>query len=70
MVGAGLGVTLIPQMAVAIETCSAAVSVSRLAAPRPARTIGMIWRKSNPLADHLIAMAGVVREAATGAPQA
>ena len=70
MVGAGLGVTLIPQMAVAIETCSAAVSVSRLAAPRPARTIGMIWRKSNPLADHLIAMAEVVREAATGAPQA
>lgn len=66
MVGAGLGVTLIPQMAVAIETCSAAVSVSRLAAPRPARTIGMIWRKTNPLADHLIAMAEVVREAATG----
>ena len=68
MVGTGLGVTLIPRMAVRIETCSAAVSVARLAEPRPTRTIGMIWRKSNPLANHLIAMAGLVREAALTAP--
>ncbi|MFN3847433.1 MAG: hydrogen peroxide-inducible genes activator, partial [Paracoccaceae bacterium] len=50
MVGAGIGVTLIPQMAVAIETRSAAVSVARLPAPRPSRTIGLVWRKTNPLA--------------------
>ncbi|WP_371346725.1 hydrogen peroxide-inducible genes activator [Ancylobacter sp. IITR112] len=60
MVGAGIGVTLIPQMAVAIEARSAAVSVARLAAPRPTRTIGMVWRKSNPLAASFEQMAFIV----------
>lgn len=64
MVGAGIGVTLIPEMAVAIETRSAAVSVARLAAPRPTRSIGMIWRRSNPLSDQLRHVAGLVQEAA------
>jgi LysR family hydrogen peroxide-inducible transcriptional activator len=49
MVGAGLGVTLIPEMAVDIETRSADVSVDGFDAPGPERTIGMIWRRSNPL---------------------
>ncbi len=64
MVGAGIGVTLIPQMAVAVETRSARVSVARLAAPRPSRSVGMIWRKSNPLADQLRQVADIVAEAA------
>lgn len=51
MVGAGIGVTLIPQMAVPVETRSASVSVARLAAPRPTRCIGLVWRKTNPLSD-------------------
>lgn len=49
MVGAGIGVTLIPQMAVAIETSTAPVSIARLPTPRPMRTIGLVWRKTNPL---------------------
>lgn len=61
MVGAGIGVTLIPEMAVPIETRSAAVSVARLAAPRPSRTIGMVWRKTNPLFDQLEEIADIVR---------
>lgn len=65
MVGAGIGVTLIPEMAVPIETRSAAVSVARLAHPRPSRTIGMVWRKTNPLADQLTHIAGIVQRAAT-----
>ena len=62
MVGAGIGVTLIPRMAVAVETRSAAVSIARFPAPRPSRTIGMIWRRSSPLADQLRRIADVVRE--------
>lgn len=62
MVGAGIGVTLIPEMAVAIETRSAAVAVARLPRPRPSRTIGMVWRKTNPLAGHLQDIADVVRQ--------
>lgn len=63
MVGAGIGVTLIPEMAVPIETRSAAVSVVRLPHPRPSRTIGMVWRKTNPLSDQLAHIAGIVRQA-------
>lgn len=69
MVGAGIGVTLIPQMAVAIETRSAAVSVSRLPLPRPSRTLGIVWRRANPLAPQLADVAEVLRAAGLG-PQA
>lgn len=61
MVGVGIGVTLIPEMAVATETGSANVSVARLPQPRPKRKIGMVWRKSSPLAVHLRDMAAALR---------
>lgn len=61
MVGVGIGVTLIPEMAVATETSSAPVSVARLPEPRPKRRIGLVWRKSSPLAPHLLEMAEVLR---------
>ncbi len=50
MVGSNIGVTLIPEMAVPTETRLANVSVERLPSPRPTRTVGMVWRKSSPLA--------------------
>ena len=56
------GVTLIPEMAVEVETRLASVSIARLAAPRPSRTIGMVWRKSNPLADRFTQIAQIVSE--------
>jgi LysR family hydrogen peroxide-inducible transcriptional activator len=64
MVGAGIGVTLIPQMAVAVETRSAPVAVARLPVPRPSRTIGIVWRKSTPLSAQLAEVAEIVRQAA------
>ena len=64
MVAAGIGVTLIPEMAVAVETRSAAVSLARLGPPPPARTVGMIWRRASPLAARLAEVATLVREAA------
>jgi LysR family hydrogen peroxide-inducible transcriptional activator len=66
MVGAGIGVTLIPEMAVAVETRSASVSVSRFQGPQPSRTVGMIWRKTSPLAKQLLRVAEVVRLSAEG----
>jgi len=60
MVSAGLGVTLIPEMAVAVETRSASVSVARFKNPQPSRTIGMIWRKTNPLTRQLLEISEVV----------
>ncbi|MGF1631339.1 MAG: hydrogen peroxide-inducible genes activator [Kiloniellaceae bacterium] len=64
MVGAGIGVTLIPEMAVAVETRSAAVSVCHFEGAPPSRTIGMIWRKTNPLAKQLQQIAEEVRRSA------
>jgi LysR family hydrogen peroxide-inducible transcriptional activator len=60
MVAAGIGVTLIPEMAVAVETRSASVSVARFKKPQPSRTIGMIWRKTSPLARQLLQISEVV----------
>jgi LysR family hydrogen peroxide-inducible transcriptional activator len=60
MVGAGIGVTLIPEMAVAVETRSAPVSVARFKNPQPSRTIGMVWRKTSPLAQQLLQISEVI----------
>ena len=61
MVGAGIGVTLIPEMAVKIETSAASVAVARFDQPRPGRTIGMVWRKGSALAPQLSEVSEVVR---------
>src|SRR6478735_1634295 len=60
MVGAGIGVTLIPEMAVGVETRSATVSIARFKDPQPSRTIGMVWRKTSPLAGQLQQITEVV----------
>lgn len=64
MVGAGIGVTLIPEIAVSVETRSASVSIARFEDPQPSRTIGMVWRKTSPIARQLMQVADVVRDAA------
>ena len=64
MVGAGIGITLIPEMAVAVETRSAPVSIAHLPAPAPTRTIGMVWRRSSPLKAQYLQIAEIFRSAA------
>lgn len=66
MVGAGLGLTLVPDMAVTLETRRAPVTVQRLRPPRPSRTVGMVWRRTTPLAAPLGRIAEIFRDAATG----
>lgn len=63
MVSAGIGITLIPEMAVPVETRSANVAVTRFKAPPPSRTIGLVWRKTNRLGDQLAQIAAVIKEA-------
>lgn len=53
MVGAGMGVTLIPEMAVEIESRSAPISITRFEPPEPTRTIGLIWRRTSPMAERM-----------------
>ncbi|AGT10891.1 hydrogen peroxide-inducible genes activator [Paracoccus aminophilus] len=66
MVGVGMGVTLIPEMAVPIETRSARVAVSRFRDPQPLRSIGMVWRKSSALEAQLMQISEVVRDCGLG----
>ncbi|MEW7009004.1 MULTISPECIES: hydrogen peroxide-inducible genes activator [unclassified Lentilitoribacter] len=64
LVSAGIGVTLIPEMALDVETRSANVSVTRFLDPKPSRTIGMIWRKTNPLTERLTEISHIIRKIA------
>lgn len=64
MAGAGIGVTFIPEMAYAVETRSAPVCVARFPDPQPSRTVGMIWRKSSPLAQQMHRVSDVLRRCA------
>ena len=60
MVGAGMGITLIPEMAVPVETRSAPVSVARFRGSQPMRQVGMVWRKTSPLAERFRAIADLL----------
>lgn len=64
MVSAGLGLTLIPEMAVPVETRSANVCLARLRAPQPKRTVGMVWRAASPLAPRLEDLSQTIRASA------
>jgi len=66
MVGAGLGITLIPEMAAPVETRSANVALARFPAPEPKRIVGMVWRRASPLADQLLTLSEIVGRAAQG----
>ncbi|WP_127114380.1 LysR substrate-binding domain-containing protein [Shimia sediminis] len=64
MVSAGIGVTLIPDMAVRVETRSAHVAIDHFGTPQPFRSVGMIWRKSSPLKQRFRQIADLVSTAA------
>jgi LysR family hydrogen peroxide-inducible transcriptional activator len=71
LVGSGVGVTLIPQMAAPIETRLADVEIVRFEPPAPRRSIGMVWRRTSPLDAQLRRVAATIHAAATpliGAP--
>jgi len=63
MVSAGLGQTLIPEMAVPLETQTTNLSISRFTKNTPKRTIGIVWRKTSPLSTQLMEMAALIRQA-------
>ncbi|AUH32992.1 hydrogen peroxide-inducible genes activator [Paracoccus tegillarcae] len=69
MVGAGIGVTLIPEMALPLETGAAPVCSARLSHPQPTRTIGMIWRNTSPLSGQLQQIAKLVQQALGHGPK-
>lgn len=63
MVASGNGITLLPQMAVAVENRASQLVVRRIAEPAPFRTIALVWRRRSPLAAALTELAGSLRQA-------
>ncbi|MRH77414.1 LysR family transcriptional regulator [Spiribacter sp. C176] len=66
LVGSGIGITLLPEMAIPIETAAASVSVTTLPDPQPTRRVGLVWRKNHPLSDSFTALVHLGRIAAGG----
>ncbi|MDP3274469.1 MAG: LysR substrate-binding domain-containing protein [Deltaproteobacteria bacterium] len=62
MVAAGMGVTLLPGLAVATETRHAALSIRPIASPRAHRTLVLVWRKRAALSEAMRAIAAEIRK--------
>ncbi|EOM78234.1 LysR family transcriptional regulator [Rhodococcus rhodnii] len=63
-VAGGLGVTLVPDSAVGVETARAQLGTARFGDPAPGRTIGLVFRASSARADDYAALAEIVAAAA------
>jgi LysR family transcriptional regulator, hydrogen peroxide-inducible genes activator len=67
MVVAGLGITLLPELAVESPFGSQrGLSIRRFAKPAPHRTVGAVWRKSSTRAPAIAAVCDVVDRVMTG----
>ncbi len=66
MVDNGLGVTMLPEMAIAANILMGTNIVARaLEADHPARQIALVWRKASPRGKEFSLLAGVLRDAWT-----
>lgn len=63
-VAGGLGVTLVPDSAVPVETGRGDLATARFAAPAPGRSIGLVFRASSGRADAYRALAELVTSVA------
>lgn len=60
MVANGMGMTLIPEIAIPSEAARNAIRIVPFAAPEPSREIGLIWRRSNPRPRDMDALADAI----------
>ncbi|MFC4126733.1 LysR substrate-binding domain-containing protein [Nocardia rhizosphaerae] len=60
-VAGGLGVTLVPEMAVASETARGTLDTARFAEPAPGRTVGLAYRASSGRAEEYEYLAAIIR---------
>ncbi len=62
MVSAGIGLTVIPEIAVDFEERATDVQIARFKRDVPRRTIGLVTRKTSPIAQQLNVIKEIVRE--------
>ena len=63
MVANGLGLTLLPELAVDLEVRRGDIRLMRFTDPQPRRTIGLAWRKSSPRKRHFAELGKLITEA-------
>ncbi len=62
MVANGYGVTLVPQIALDVELRDERVKVLRFRDPEPARSIGLVWRRTSPRKTDFAALGAIIME--------
>ncbi|MBB5051660.1 LysR family hydrogen peroxide-inducible transcriptional activator [Afipia massiliensis] len=63
MVANGLGMTLLPELAVPLEIRRGDIHLMRFADPEPQRVIGLAWRRSSPRKSHFIELGQMITAA-------
>lgn len=63
MVANGLGMTLLPELAVPLEAQRGDIHLMRFADPEPQRTIGLAWRRSSPRKHHFVELGKMIEAA-------
>ncbi len=64
MVAHGLGMTLLPELAVPLESRRGDIHLMRFADPEPQRVIGLAWRRSSPRKRHFAELGQMISAAA------
>ena len=66
MVGAGYGLTLLPEICLGLESRGRNLNLMRFEEPQPTRTLGLAWRATSPRKDDFIEMGRFICAAAEG----
>lgn len=61
MVSNGMGMTLIPEIALEVEAMRNTMRIVRFSEPQPSRTIGLLWRKSSTMKRDIKALGELIR---------
>ncbi|TWG89547.1 LysR family hydrogen peroxide-inducible transcriptional activator [Mesorhizobium sp. J18] len=64
MVAHGMGITLIPEMAIGVAQATRNLKIVSFADPVPSRTICLAWRRNSPRQDECRILADLIRETA------
>lgn len=65
MVANGLGITLLPELSLDIESRHGAIQVIPFAEPQPRRIIGLAWRRSSPRKQHFVELGKLITAVGT-----
>jgi LysR family transcriptional regulator, hydrogen peroxide-inducible genes activator len=63
MVSAGMGITLLPEICLGVESRNRSLKLIRFADPEPSRSLGLAWRRSSPRGADFKALASLVAKA-------